>query len=94
MAKNFQGLGPKRWESCNGDRVYIYIYIEREREIDIYIYIYIYMFSLYLCICFFIYVITSISCTSFIAVDNNTHIGIVLSHIGIRRYCIHINEYV
>ena len=33
-AKTFQGLGPKRRESSNGDwvYVYIYIYIERERE--------------------------------------------------------------
>ena len=51
-AKIFQGLGPKRRESCNGDRVYlpdtgvcekeIYIYIYIYIHIDIHIYIYIY----------------------------------------------------
>ena len=49
-AKIFQGLGPKRRESCNGDRVYIFththifVYLYNHITMQSYIYTYIYIY--------------------------------------------------
>ena len=70
VAKIFQGLGPKRRESCNGDRVYGQflrmtsvvhrIFISLSLSIYIYIYICIYVYTciytyIYIYICIYVY---------------------------------------
>ena len=64
-AKTFQGLGPKRRESCNGDRVYLCTSDRRVGSVrdikgflaDIYMYIciYIYIYK-HMCMCVYIYI--------------------------------------